>query len=528
MSCAFEGSSAAFENSSLSEPSASIVAQPGAFGVERECIAASKDPRCTALSLPEARYSAVSSRVFGSQPSCSTIHARSTAGDVAIEIHASASDGAALRVATAHPDPDITVGCCPSPLTLGIGNAPKSSADSCGLEATAFGIAYSLAKSYDTDGPSAGIIAIGAFLLVTPPLKTDDGFGIPYGLMGGKGLFTAIVVAMITAEIYRQFIQRDFTIKMPKGVPDAVGRSFAALIPGAVIIILFAAVMKVLQVTGVGSLNNLLALIIGTPLGLIGGTLGGTFVAVLLNSVFWFCGVNGGQVVGSVMNPIWLQQADANRLALQAGQDLPNIITAPFMDLFVYIGGGGATIGLALCLMFLSRSREYKTLGRVSGIPALFNINTPILFVFPTVLNPIMFVPFVLTPIVNAVVTYLSMATGLVPYTTGVALPWTTPPIIGGFLATGSWQGAVLQAVLVVISFLIYLPFFKAADAAHVKAEAAGVQASESADEVAELKEVAEHSEERHEHRDEAESAAAPQDASPSPAEPSKRTTHRQ
>ena len=215
-------------------------------------------------------------------------------------------------------------------------------------------------------------------------------------------------------------------------------------------------------------------------------------------------------------------------LALQAGQDLPNIITAPFMDLFVYIGGGGATIGLALCLMFLSRSREYKTLGRVSGIPALFNINTPILFVFPTVLNPIMFVPFVLTPIVNAVVTYLSMATGLVPYTTGVALPWTTPPIIGGFLATGSWQGAVLQAVLVVISFLIYLPFFKAADAAHVKAEAAGVQASESADEVAELKEVAEHSEERHEHRDKAEGAAAPQDASPSPAEPSKRTTHRQ
>ena len=394
--------------------------------------------------------------------------------------------------------------------------------------ATAFGIAYSLAKSYDTDGPSAGIIAIGAFLLVTPPLKTDDGFGIPYGLMGGKGLFTAIVVAMITAEIYRQFIQRDFTIKMPKGVPDAVGRSFAALIPGAVIIILFAAVMKVLQVTGVGSLNNLLALIIGTPLGLIGGTLGGTFVAVLLNSVFWFCGVNGGQVVGSVMNPIWLQQADANRLALQAGQDLPNIITAPFMDLFVYIGGGGATIGLALCLMFLSRSREYKTLGRVSGIPALFHITTPILFVFPTVLNPIMFVPFVLTPIVNAVVTYLSMATGLVPYTTGVALPWTTPPIIGGFLATGSWQGAVLQAVLVVISFLIYLPFFKAADAAHVKAEAAGVQASEAADEVAELKEVAEHSEERHEHRDKAEGAAAPQDASPSPAEPSKRTTHRQ
>lgn len=394
--------------------------------------------------------------------------------------------------------------------------------------ATAFGVAYSLAKSYDTDGPSAGVISIGAFLLVTPPLKTEDGgLGIPYGLMGGKGLFTAIVIAMIAAEIYRQFIQHDFTIKMPKGVPEAVGRSFAALVPGAVIIILFAVIMKILQATGVGSLNNLLALIIGAPLGLIGGTLGGTFVAVLLNSVFWFCGVNGGQVVGSVMSPIWLQQADANRLALQSGQALPNIITSPFMDLFVYIGGGGATIGLALCLMFLSRSREYKTLGRVSGIPALFNINTPILFVFPTVLNPIMFVPFVLAPIVNAVLAYVSMATGLVPYTTGVALPWTTPPIVGGFLATGSWQGAVLQAVLVVISFLIYLPFFKAADAAHLKSEAAGVQTSESADEVAELKAVAKRSEERREHREQAAEAMAPQAAS-STTDTSQHMAHRQ
>ena len=189
--------------------------------------------------------------------------------------------------------------------------------------ATAFGISYRLAESYKTDGPSAGVLAIGAFLLVTPPIASKEGAnGIPYGLIGGKGLFTAIVIAFITAEIYRQFIQRKFTIKMPKSVPEAVGHSFAALVPGTVIIVLFAIVTKVLQVTGIGSLNNLLAIIVGTPLALIGATLPGTFVAVLLNSVFWFCGVNGGQVVGSVMNPIWLQQADANRIALQAGHAL--------------------------------------------------------------------------------------------------------------------------------------------------------------------------------------------------------------
>src|SRR5699024_8915494 len=195
--------------------------------------------------------------------------------------------------------------------------------------------------------------------------------------------------------------------------------------PGTAILFLFAFISKLLEFGGLGSLNDILALIIGKPLGLIASTLPGTFVAVLLNSIFWFCGVNGGQVVGSVMNPLWIQYADENRIALAAGEVLPNIVTAPFMDLFVYIGGGGATIGLALCLMFFSKSKEYKTLGKVSGIPALFNINTAILFTFPTVLNPIMLIPFILTPIINAIVTYLSMAIGLVPYTTGVTLPWT-------------------------------------------------------------------------------------------------------
>ena len=278
---------------------------------------------------------------------------------------------------------------------------------------TSFGIAYRLAESYNTDGPSAGVLALSSFLLVTPTITdANNAAGIPYGMLGGKGLFAAIVVAIISAEIYRWFIQKNITIKMPESVPEVVSKSFSALIPGTVIILFFSIVLKVLDVLELGSLNNVLAFVIGKPLGLIGGTLPGTFIAVLLNSIFWFCGVNGGQVVGSVM-----------------------------------------------------KSNEYRTLGKISGIPALFNINTAILFSFPTVLNPIMIIPFVLTPVVNAIITYFAMVSGLVPLTTGVTLPWTTPPIIGGFLATGgSWQGAALQVVLVAVSFLIYYPFFKSAD----------------------------------------------------------------
>lgn len=344
---------------------------------------------------------------------------------------------------------------------------------------TAFGVAYRLAESYKVDGLGAGALAVASMFLLTPPLILKQGAtvsqGIPYGALGGQGLFTAIVVAFITAEIYRWFIQKNFIIKMPDSVPEVVGQSFMALVPGAVILILFELVNLGVKACGIPSFNALLATIIGKPLSLIGDSLIGTFVAIFLNSLFWFCGVNGGQVVNTVMQPIWLQFTDANRIALQHGATvLPHIITQPFIDLFVYMGGGGATIGLAICLMFFSKSKEYKTLGRVSGIPALFNINTAILFGFPTVLNPIMLIPFILNPIINAAVTYAAMAWHIIPYTTGVTLPWTTPPIIGGFLATGgSVASAILQLILVIVSVLIYYPFFKSADNARLKAEQA-------------------------------------------------------
>ncbi|KAA8812274.1 PTS sugar transporter subunit IIC [Lactobacillus crispatus] len=344
---------------------------------------------------------------------------------------------------------------------------------------TTFGVAYRLAESYKVEGLPAGALAVASMLLVTPPLISKTGAttaqGVPYSALGGQGLFTAIVVGYITAEIYRWFIQKNFVIKMPESVPKVVGQSFMALTPGAVILIFFELINIVLTQVHIVSLNSLLAVVIGLPLGLIADSIGGTFLAIFLNSLFWFCGVNGGQVVNTVMQPIWLQFTDANRVALQHGAAvLPHIITQPFIDLFVYMGGGGATIGLAICLMFFSKSKEYKTLGKVSGIPALFNINTAILFSFPTVLNPIMLIPFIINPMINALVTYLAMLWHWIPYTTGVMLPWTTPPIIGGFLATGgSWSAAVFQLVLVIISVLIYYPFFKAADNAHLKAEQA-------------------------------------------------------
>lgn len=341
-----------------------------------------------------------------------------------------------------------------------------------------FGIAYRLAEGYEVDGPSAGVLALSSFILMAPRFSTevlnDKGDkvmqtfagAIPFTSLNANALFLAITIGLITAEIYRVFIQKGFTIKMPDGVPDVVSKSFSALIPGFTAFVFWACILKGLEALHVpGGLGGLLGVIVGTPLELVAGTLPGMILCVIINSFFWFCGVNGGQVVQAFVDPVWLKFTTENQELVAAGKAAQHIITLPFKDLFVFIGGGGATIGLALCLFLFSKSKTNKTLGKLAIIPSIFNINTAILFTLPTVLNPIMLIPFVLTPTINALVTYFAMATGLVPLTTGVILPWTMPPIIGGFLATGaSWQGAVLQAILIVISFAIYYPFFKVAD----------------------------------------------------------------
>lgn len=191
----------------------------------------------------------------------------------------------------------------------------------------------------------------------------------------------------------------------------------------------------------------------------------------MLNSLFWFAGIHGGNMVGSFMSPILLINTDENRLAFQAGEELPHIITNPFFDLFVYIGGGGATLALVTLVMFASKSQRNKSIGGVSFVPGLFNINEPAIFGLPIVFNTSFLIPFALAPMANVIITYLSMNAGLVPKPTGVAVPWTMPPLISGFLATNSFRGALLQVVLIVVDIAIYYPFFRIIDKQYLEEE---------------------------------------------------------
>lgn len=346
----------------------------------------------------------------------------------------------------------------------------------------AFGIAYRLAESYNIDAVTAGVISLCAFLLATPfnvPFTPDGatealavGGAIPVAYMGSKGLFVAILIGLFSTEVYRFILKKNIVIKMPDGVPPAVSRSFVALIPGFVVIGIIWIIRLIIEYFGISSIHDVVQLILGKPLGLLGGTLGGSIIAYSMVMLLWSAGIHGTNIVNGVIQPIWLMATEENQLAFRAGEELPNILTAQFFEVFIQVGGTGATFGLVLIMLFFAKSQQNKQLGRLAVGPSVFMINEPVIFGVPIVMNPLLIIPFFLTPIVLIIVTYFAMSLGLVAKPAGIAIPWTTPPLIGGYLATGGKiSGAIMQLINIIIAFVIYFPFFKMWDVMKKKEE---------------------------------------------------------
>jgi cellobiose PTS system EIIC component len=345
-----------------------------------------------------------------------------------------------------------------------------------------FGIAYRLAEQYKVDALNAGAISVAAFILATPyfTMFTPEGATeavqvggvISMTYLGSKGLFVAMIIAVLSTEIYRYIIQKNIVIKMPDGVPPSVSKSFVALFPAFVVIAIVWILRLLIENTSFETLHNVVGKLLQEPLSVLGGSLIGALIAVFLVQLLWSTGLHGASIVGGVMGPIWLAQTDANRLALQAGQELPNVVTQQFFDIFIYLGGSGATISFALMMLFMAKSQQSKQLGRLAIGPGIFNINEPITFGAPIVMNPLLIIPFILTPLALVITTYIGMSTGFAPKTAGVAVPWTTPPIIGGYLATGgNIRGALMQVINLLVAFAIYYPFFRMWDKQNLKVE---------------------------------------------------------
>lgn len=343
------------------------------------------------------------------------------------------------------------------------------------------GIAYSFSRELNVDKLSGAAVAVVSWFILMPYKVTDGSVtlnGIPLDWVGSKGIFIGIITAFVSVHIYAWVIKKGWIIKMPKGVPPAVTQSFAALVPSAVVLGVFFLANSLIAITPYDNAFNFIFKFLQQPLLVLGNTLGAVLVAMGFQHFFWFFGINGGSIVGSIMQPILTPLSMENLSAFQAGTVLPNVINQQFYDLFTTFGGAGSTLSMLIAMIIVCRSQRIKNLSKISIVPALFGINEPVIFGLPVVLNPTILIPFLLTPLINILISYFSMVSGLVPFTSGVSMPWTTPVIISGFLTTG-WRGALLQLILVILGVFIYMPFVKMMDKQYKKEE---LQASESAD----------------------------------------------
>lgn len=337
------------------------------------------------------------------------------------------------------------------------------------------GIAYSYVKDEGFEGLPAGMIALVIFLLTMRSDVTDAESGIVIGNVidkawtGGQGMISAILVGLFVGWGYTWFLKRDIRIKLPEQVPDNVANSFTALIPAAVLITFAMLVYIFFDAVFSTTMIQWIYEVIQSPMQGVTDSLGGALMLGFLVPFLWFFGVHGSTIVGGIMGPILQANSLANTEILESGKALTvanggHIVTQQFLDQFMTVTGAGMTIGVVMFMVFFAKSAQFKQLGRLSLAPAIFNINEPIIFATPIVMNPIMAIPFIATPVVSGVITYFALYTGLVPLFTAVQVPWTTPPIISGFLV-GGWQAALLQTFVLAVGFFIYLPFVKKIDA---------------------------------------------------------------
>lgn len=336
-----------------------------------------------------------------------------------------------------------------------------------------FGIGYSLAESYDLDKLTGGILSMIAFLCTITPVSVSadanagvSGWVMPMANLGGGGLFVSIVVSIIAVEVYRLTSKSKFKIKMPEQVPPAVARSFEALTPTIVILVGMACITYFLGFDWHLAISKVVS-----PLVEAADSLPSVLLLVFLITFFWSFGIHGVSIIGSIARPLWLQLIDANTAAIASGNAPTAIAAEPLFQWFIWIGGSGCTIGLAILLAFTAKSKFAKSLGKTAFLPAVFNINEPLIFGTPIVLNPVLIVPFIIVPMICATIAWFATSLGLVSHVV-VTAPWTLPGPIGAYLATGGdWRAAVLCIILIIVSVVGYYPFVKIYDNKLLKQE---------------------------------------------------------
>ncbi|EGP4900597.1 PTS sugar transporter subunit IIC [Enterococcus faecium] len=336
-----------------------------------------------------------------------------------------------------------------------------------------FAIAYAYAKEENIDRLPVGMTALSAYLLLIQPLNVQG--EIDNIWTGGEGILGAVVTGLLIGWGYARLARFAKGWRQRGKIPENVWQSFTSLIPILAIVIftlIGSAVFQ--QLFGMTVIQGIWTYV-QLPIQSLIDTLFGVLLLGFFVPFLWLFGLHGSAMVNGLVSPILQANSLANAEILASGKELTvanggHIVTQQFLDQFMTVTGAGLTLGAVFFMMFFAKSRKYRELGKLSLLPAFFNINESIIFSTPIVMNPMMAVPFIFAPILSGLITYSALYFGFVPLFTAVQVPWTTPPILSGFLV-GGVPAAILQGIVLAISFFIYFPFLKKIDSANFKKE---------------------------------------------------------
>lgn len=343
--------------------------------------------------------------------------------------------------------------------------------------------------------PSSTMIAAmcGMLLLsVTNSVVAVDGVDTSVfdtGFMGSKGVVSSLISAFIIVNVYKFCILHNVTIRMPKEVPGTIAQSFRDIFAFGFSIIICAAIDFVCRATIATPFANLVSTLMSPLFSAVDSYAGMAFISGAV-ALFQFMGIHGASVVMTPLNAALYGNPTINLEVFQAGGHPTLALTQDFTSFISGLGGSGATFVVPIILMLLMHSKQLRAMGKASVIPTIFGVNEPVIFGMPIVLNPYMFVPFLLAPMANAVIgkafiDFLGMNAPI--YT----LPWALPGPVGIFLTTNMQAiSLLLVVVLLAVDFVIYYPFCKAYDLSLIAEEETGAE-GESIEPVVDTKAIA-------------------------------------
>ncbi|MHC5372652.1 PTS sugar transporter subunit IIC [Enterococcus sp. LJL120] len=377
----------------------------------------------------------------------------------------------------------------------------------------AFSWGFNLARAYRVNDLAGGIVSLAAFIQgisFGPAFSADLGVNVPsniadainnaaigatvdgsslsVGLWGwlkldhlnANGYFTIMIIGALATIIYSKLMLANITIKMPEQVPPAVSTAFAAILPATIALYVVAIINYIVSLVTDGQLLiDLIQKYIAEPfLGLSQG-FGALVLVQLFIQIFWFFGIHGTNVMAPVLEGIWGQAQLININIFQEGYNGKTGAAAVIdaiqdgkayywvrgsFDAYTMFGGSGGTIVLLIAILLFAKRADYLTVAKLSIGPGIFNINEPVMFGLPIVLNPIMFIPFIVAPLVTTGIGYFATIMGWVN-PVSQAVVWVVPPVLLSFLATGAdWRAPIVTIICMIVAFLIFTPFVIAAN----------------------------------------------------------------